>query len=50
MNNEYLEFLKTKIKSITESGFEINELELNSNLFDFQKFIVKTALKKAFFS
>ena len=32
MNNEYLEFLKTKIKNVTESGFEINESELNSNL------------------
>lgn len=41
----YTEFLQTKKKSFLESGFEINESELNSNLFDFQKYIVKRALK-----
>ena len=41
----YKEFLKTKKKSFLESGFEINESELNINLFDFQKYIVKRALK-----
>ena len=41
----YTEFLQTKKKSFLESGFEINENELNSNLFDFQKYIVKRALK-----
>lgn len=41
----YKEFLQTKKKSFLESGFEINESELNSNLFDFQKYIVKRALK-----
>lgn len=42
---EYLEFLKQKQKTHVESGFEIKESELNNNMFDFQKFIVKRALK-----
>ena len=41
----YLEFLQTKQKTHIMSGFDINENELNSNMFDFQKFIVKRALK-----
>lgn len=40
----YEDFLKQKVKSIIKSGFEVNESELNSNLFDFQRFIVKRAL------
>ena len=43
--NDYLSFLETKKKKFIESGFEVNENELNSNLFDFQKYIVKTAVK-----
>jgi DNA modification methylase/superfamily II DNA or RNA helicase len=46
----YQEFLETKKKSFIESGFDINENELNSNLFDFQKHIVKKALKKGRFA
>lgn len=42
----YKEFLTKKIKSIDESGFDIQDEKLNKNLFDFQKYIVKTALKK----
>lgn len=42
----YDEFLKTKVKSIQDSGFDIPESELNPKLFDFQKHIVKKALKK----
>jgi hypothetical protein len=42
----YEEFLESKSKSTFDSGFEINENDLNINLFLFQKFIVKTALKK----
>ena len=41
----YQEFLATKQKKHIESGFEIEEHELNKNLFPFQKFIVKRALK-----
>lgn len=46
----YQEFLKSKTKNHLDSGFEINEDELNNNLFDFQKYIVKIALKKGRFS
>lgn len=42
---EYKEFLKQKQKTHLDSGFEVNESELNKNMFDFQKFIVKRALK-----
>ena len=42
---EYAEFLKTKKKDHIQSGFDIKIEELNSNLFDFQKFIVQRALK-----
>ena len=47
---DYKEFLETKRKTFVESGFDINENELNNNLFDFQKFIVKSALKKGRFA
>lgn len=40
---EYIEFLEGKKKSIQESGFEVENL--NSHLFDFQKYVVKRALK-----
>jgi DNA modification methylase len=46
----YEEFLKSKIKTIQESGFEIDESELNPSLFDFQKYIVKRALKAGRFA
>jgi len=42
----YQEFLETKRVKIVDSGFGINESELNKNLFNFQRFIVKKALKK----
>lgn len=41
---EYNEFIKSKIVSIQNSGFEVESI--NENLFDFQKHIVRTALKK----
>ena len=50
IDKKYSEFLETKKKKFIESGFEVNENELNSNLFDFQKYIVKTALKKGRFA
>ncbi len=43
---EYQKFLASKEKRIIESGFEVQEEELNPLLFDFQKFCVKRALKK----
>jgi DNA modification methylase len=42
---DYKEFLKTKQKDNIQSGFDIDESELNPMLFDFQKFSVKRALK-----
>lgn len=43
---EYLEFLEQKKIKHSDSGFIVNDSELNTNLFDFQRHIVKTALKK----
>ena len=43
--NEYLAFLESKKKAIIESGFDVDENQLNPMLFDFQKFTVKRALK-----
>jgi len=40
----YQEFLQKKIKNYELSGFSIEESDLNQNLFDYQKFIVKKAL------
>lgn len=41
----YLEFLHLKQKTHILSGFDLQENELNKSMFDFQKFIVKRALK-----
>lgn len=43
-NNEYQEFLDQKRIQKTESGFAIEETNLNPMLFDFQKYCVKRAL------
>jgi DNA modification methylase len=40
-----MEFLQTKQKKHILSGFDVDEKHLNNNMFDFQKFIVKRALK-----
>ena len=45
MKTDYQLFLKQKQKSHVFSGFDIELNELNNNMFDFQKFIVKRALK-----
>jgi DNA modification methylase len=45
---EYQEFLKSKKKSLIESGFEVKQL--NQNLFDFQKYAIQIALKKGRFA
>lgn len=42
---EYELFLEKKQKSVSLSGFDIDESELNNKLFPFQKFCVKRALK-----
>ena len=44
-NKEYLDFLSAKQKAHIFSGFDIDISELNKSMFDFQKFIVKRALK-----
>lgn len=46
----YKEFLETKKKKFVSSGFDIDESKLNANLFDFQKYAVKTALNKGRFA
>ena len=46
----YIDFLENKKIIIQDSGFEIDESQLNNKLFDFQKFIVKKALKKGRYS
>lgn len=43
--NEYLEFLETKKRKHIYSGFEIKPEDLNSYLFDFQRYITVNALK-----
>lgn len=43
---DYYSFIQNKVKIHIDSGFDIKESELNSHLFDFQKFIVRWALKK----
>ncbi len=35
-NTSYKEFLGNKYKSIKETGFKVNESNLNKNLFDFR--------------
>jgi len=42
---DYLKFLEKKQKTHILSGFDVKDLQLNKNLFDFQRFIVKRALK-----
>lgn len=43
---EYLEFLKSKRFVLESSGFDIDKSELNHMLYEFQKDIVRWALKK----
>ena len=46
----YEDFLKTKEKSFIDAGFDIEQSELNKNLFPFQKHVVQIALKKGRFA
>jgi DNA modification methylase len=41
----YEQFIESKIKAVRVSGFEVEDSALNQYLFDFQRFIVKRALK-----
>ncbi len=47
---KYNDFLQTKKKSKINSGFTVNENELNPLLFDFQKFCVQRALQTGKFA
>jgi DNA modification methylase len=46
----YEDFLKTKEKAFIDAGFDIEQSELNDNLFPFQKHVVQIALKKGRFA
>lgn len=46
----YNEFLESKQKTFIESGFDINENDLNPMLKDFQKYGISVALKKGRFA
>jgi len=46
MDLSYDKFIESKRKKMIDSGFDIEESKLNKHLFDFQKYIVKKALKK----
>ena len=48
--NDYKQFLQEKKSKFISSGFDIGEIKLNDNLFDFQEYIVKIALKKGRFA
>lgn len=48
--NDYLEFLETKRKSRIESGFYVEDSQLNQILFDFQKYCVKRAISAGKFA
>ena len=43
---EYSEFLKNKESKFIAAGFDIDKSELNENLFEYQKDVVRWALKK----
>jgi len=46
----YEEFLKSKQRRVIQSGFDVQDSKLNPMLFDFQKHIVKRALKSGKFA
>ena len=46
MNTAYQDFLSTKIQRVADSGFDIEESQLNPQLFDFQRYCVRWALKR----
>lgn len=50
MNMTYDEFLRSKMKTKIDSGFDVNQDEFNSRLFPFQKFILTRALKAGKFA
>lgn len=47
---KYLEFIKQKQRNVSESGFIVKDEDLNPFLFDFQKYLVRKALRKGRFA
>lgn len=47
---DYYQFLESKLQTIQNSGFEVDEADFNPLLFPNQKHVVKTALKKGRFA
>lgn len=47
---DYTQFLESKKKRIMDDGFSVDDNNLNPYLFDFQRHIVKTAIKKGRFA
>jgi hypothetical protein len=45
MKEQYFDFLLTKENKHTHSGFNIDECQLNSNMFDFQKYVTARGLR-----
>ena len=50
VEKEYLEFLEKKKQQRVESGFSVDESEMNPSLFPFQKYCVKRALEAGKFA
>ncbi len=47
---DYTEFIKSKTRTVNSAGFDVEYDTLNTNMFDFQKHIVKKALRKGKFA
>lgn len=50
MKKDYIEFLQKKQIAIENSGFDLMDSEMNENLFPFQKYCVKRAVKAGRFA
>lgn len=50
MMDEYIEFLKTKVRAVAPSGFDVDESALSPHLFPFQRYCVRRALKAGRFA
>lgn len=47
---DYEEFLKRKIRNVSEAGFRVSETDINNKMFPFQSFCTRVALKKGRFA
>lgn len=50
MKDDYTKFLETKKQHIQQSGFDVDDSQLNEKLFPFQKYCVKRALRAGRFA